>query len=131
MFIFSYKLNIFIVTSCKLATAGKPVYTVSAADLHEINFDRTDVPGIHKKFQEQIVPTKDKIRAEGRGCTGISEGGGYSYRYFREKKVLEITYQLKAHCEFIVRLINKSYTAEYSFETGELIKMDEHKVRKK
>lgn len=109
----------------------RPAYKVRTGDLNKIDIDHLDVFAIHAQFQEQVVPAEDKKRARGNGCTGGSVGGGYDYRYIEDKNAMEINYRLKANCDFIIRLINKSYTAEYSFETGEFIKTDEHEIRKK
>ncbi len=109
----------------------RPAYKVRAIDLSKIDIDHLDVFAIHAQFQEQVVPAEDKKLAHGSGCTGGSVGGGYNYRYIEDKNAMEINYRLKANCDFIIRLINKSYAAEYSFETGEFLKTDEHEIRKK
>lgn len=111
--------------------AERPAYKVRTSDLSKIDIDHIDVFAIRAQFEEQVVPAEDKKRAHGSGCTAGAVGGGYNYRYLEDKNAMEINYRLKANCDFIVRLINKSYTAEYYFDTGELIKTDEHDVRKK
>lgn len=109
----------------------RPAYKVRTSDLSKIDFDHLDIVAIHAQFQEQVVPAEDKRRFECQEYTAGIESGGYNYRYIEDKNAMEINCILKAHCDFIIRTINKSYTAEYYFETGELIKTDEHDVRKK
>jgi hypothetical protein len=109
----------------------RPAYKVRTGDLSKIDIDHLDVFAIHAQFQEKVVPAEDKRRFECQGYTAGTESGGFSYRYIEDKNAMEINCILKANCDFIVRAINKSYTAEYYFDTGEFIKTDEHEVRKK
>ncbi len=94
-------------------------FKVNQNDLTGINYEEIVGKHIRERFIDEIVPAADKERVErkGWGCTAFSGKQDFSYRYFRNTNEIEITYKWKEVCDFVAKLIDKTYTVRYSLDT--------------
>lgn len=92
---------------------------VARQDLDGINFQELDGNEIRKKFIEEVVPNEDKERVKSKdNCSMGSYLTDFTYfKYYSETKEIEIGYKWKINCEFLYKIINKTYIARYNIDT--------------
>ncbi len=97
----------------------KNFFKVQQNDLIGINYEENDDKQLRKRFVDEIVPAadKEKVEKKGWGCTTFSGKQEFSFNYLKDTKEIEITYEWKEVCDFVARLINKTYTACYNIDT--------------
>lgn len=93
---------------------------VSREELAGINYNAIDGRVIRERFIKEIVPQADKDRVEkkDKACTMGYYFTEFSYKYLPATKEVEVSYRWKINCEFLYKIINKTYTSRYSFDTG-------------
>lgn len=77
-----------------------------------------------KSFLNEIVPQSDKdhVSKKERDCSAGNTYYDFNYEYKPAMKQLEIKYKWKASCDFVVKLINKTYTAAYDINRNQFVK---------
>ncbi len=95
-------------------------FKVNKADLTDINLQNLNGDVIRDKFITQIVPSKDKekVKRKEKQCTSQYINPQFTYNYKEKTKEVEIIYKWKISCDFIYKIINKTYTANYNISKG-------------
>lgn len=99
----------------------KNFFKVSNNDLNKVNYEEIDGKQLRKRFIDEVVPVADKERVEkkGWGCISFTGIEDFQYRYFRNTKEIEFVYHWKSTCDFVAKLINKTYNSRYNLDTKE------------
>ncbi len=99
-------------------------FKVAAKDLQGIRYEQMNGNAIRDSFFKTIVPAADKAMAErkSKNCTTTYFNSDYTYLYIPETDQVEISFKWKISCDFISRIIRKTYTARYDLATLRLIK---------
>ena len=99
-------------------------FKVSNTALTGIDYARLDGNVLRRKFIDSIVPQADKQKEKEaqNSCSTGNYAAEFKYKYYGDKKELEVTYKWKIGCDFVKKILNKTYTARYSLVSGEFIK---------
>jgi hypothetical protein len=93
---------------------------VTREELAGLDYNAIDGREIRERFVKEIVPEEDKQRVmkKEKSCSMSNVFYDFTYQYLPATREVEITYRWRISCEFLYKIINKSYTARYSFDSG-------------
>lgn len=94
-------------------------FKVKISDVLNINLKNIKGTEIRSNFIDQIVPEIDKIKVakKEKSCVSLYSNPQFIYEYKKETKGILITYKWKISCDFLYKIINKTYVASYHIET--------------
>jgi len=98
-------------------------FKVLKTELNGVYISKIDGSLIRKKFLDEVIPKKDKEKAEwnGENClTYKDDKSVFSYSYNKNKKIVEIKYRWKVVCG-IKYHINKIYFADFDLQNMLLV----------
>ncbi len=95
-------------------------WKVEKQALAGVSYKDIDGRVIRERFIKEIVPEDDKARVEKKekSCTSSNIVAQFSYKYLQDARKVEISYRWKIGCDFLYKIINKTYTAHYSFDSN-------------
>ncbi len=93
---------------------------VAREDLAGLNYNEIDGDSIRARFLAEVVPEKDKqhVAKKDQHCTAGYIGTRFKYNYLPDTREVDISYTWKVGCDFLYKIINKTYTARYNFASG-------------
>jgi hypothetical protein len=93
---------------------------VDKQELAGVNYNDINGTVIRDRFIKEIVPEEDKARVakKEKSCTMGYYSTEFSYKYLPATREVEISYHWKINCEFLYKIINKTYTARYSLDSN-------------
>lgn len=86
---------------------------VRTADLSKVDYATMDGSEIEKRFRNEVVPEKDKKRVKNATCSTGFSSFEFDFEYVESENKVRITYKWKETCDFFVKLVNKTYIADY------------------
>jgi hypothetical protein len=94
-------------------------FKVKVSDLENINLDNISGTEIRKNFIAKIVPESDKNKViqKQKSCTSSNHTPQFIYDYKKETNSILITYKWRISCDFLYKIINKTYVAMYDIKT--------------
>lgn len=98
-------------------------FKVNTKDLNDIAYEGLNGDTLRKKFINEIVPEADKKKVERRskGQMMFFENPVFTYSYIRNTKRILVKYRWKLNGDLGIRIINKTYTAEYDIASKQFI----------
>lgn len=98
-------------------------FKVNTKDLNEIHYEGLNGDTLRNKFIAEIVPESDKKKVERRskGQMMFIENPNFAYFYNRITKRIIFKYKWKLNGDLGIRIINKTYKAEYDIATKQFI----------
>lgn len=99
------------------------LFKVNTKNLTELNYEELDRDTLRNKFIDEIVleADKKKIEIRSKDQTMFFENPLFTYFYNKITKRILFKYQWKLNGDFGVRIINKTYTAEYDIASKQFI----------
>jgi hypothetical protein len=92
-------------------------------ELQRLDYKAIHGDSIRSKFYHEIIPAKDKNKAERKGCSTTMINIDYKYKLIEKENVIEVRCHYKVTCEFMIRIIKADYYAKYDLRTRSFIKI--------
>lgn len=97
-------------------------FKVNTTELNEIGYQGLNGDTQRKKFIDEIVPEADKKKVKRKlGVEMAFYNSDFTYSYNPKTKRILVRYRWKLNGDFGIRIINKTYTAEYDIASKEFI----------
>ncbi|WP_142683292.1 hypothetical protein [Chitinophaga polysaccharea] len=97
---------------------------VKNTDLAEVNYTKLDVLHIRKTFIDRVIPEADKkeVLKKEKDFHAFTARYEFAYRYIRETREIETICRWKERNGLLLRVIDKTYVANYNIDTKEFSK---------
>jgi hypothetical protein len=97
---------------------------VDKSYMKNIKLENLDGKLVREKFIDQVVPQtdKDRVKRKERQCTSQYINPQFTYNFNKLTNEVEIIYKWKISCDFIYKIINKTYTANYNINDAKFNK---------
>jgi hypothetical protein len=94
-------------------------FKVENAALDRVPYDELDGDTIRANFIDEIVPASDKklVARRERNNMSLFINPSFRYLYLSDSGYIEITYKWKVYGDFWIKIINKTYKANYDMVT--------------
>jgi hypothetical protein len=101
---------------------SQDLFKIKNSELRRIDYKSLNGDSIRTNFYNEIIPTKDREKGDGKNCTTTSIKIDYEYKLIESDNLIEVRCHYKVTCEFMIRLVKADYFAKYDLRNRSFIK---------